>query len=145
MKLVLVNLFCKSYCTWFFISTKITSLKVFSRHKWELLLKHKGSPPVFIAVRVAGSLVFYVIFCRSLYVIFLLPFIYCHSFFDLRLLITPLVLYKGSRYEYRVMVMVFNATFNNISIILWRLILLVDETGVPRENHRPVASHWQTL
>ena len=106
-----------------------------------LLLKHTGSPPVFIAIRVAGSSVFYVIFCRSLYVIFLLPFIYCLSFFDLRLLITPLVLYKGSRYEYRVMVMVFNATFNNISIILWRLILLVDETGVPRENHRPVASH----
>jgi hypothetical protein len=22
---------------------------------------------------------------------------------------------------------------------------LVEETGVPRENHRPVASHWQTL
>ena len=23
--------------------------------------------------------------------------------------------------------------------------LLVEETGVPGENHRPVASHWQTL
>jgi hypothetical protein len=22
---------------------------------------------------------------------------------------------------------------------------LVDETGGPEENHRPVASHWQTL
>jgi hypothetical protein len=22
---------------------------------------------------------------------------------------------------------------------------LVEETGLPRENHRPVASHWQTL
>jgi hypothetical protein len=22
---------------------------------------------------------------------------------------------------------------------------LVEETGVPRENHRPVTSHWQTL
>jgi hypothetical protein len=21
----------------------------------------------------------------------------------------------------------------------------VEETGVPRENHRPVASHWQTV
>jgi hypothetical protein len=39
--------------------------------------------------------------------------------------------------------MVFNATFNNISVIAWRLVLLVEETGVPRENHRPVASHWQ--
>ncbi len=41
--------------------------------------------------------------------------------------------------------MVFNATFNNISVIWWRSGLLVEETGVARENHRPVASHWQTL
>ena len=32
--------------------------------------------------------------------------------------------------------MVFNATFNNISDISWRSVLLVEETGVPRENHR---------
>ena len=41
--------------------------------------------------------------------------------------------------------MVFNATFNNISVISWQSDLLVEETGGPRENHRPVASHWQTL
>jgi hypothetical protein len=41
--------------------------------------------------------------------------------------------------------MVFNATFNNISVIQWRLVLLVEETGAPGENHRPAASHWQTL
>jgi hypothetical protein len=40
---------------------------------------------------------------------------------------------------------VFNATFNNISAISWRFVLLVEETGVIGENHRPVASHWQTL
>jgi hypothetical protein len=34
--------------------------------------------------------------------------------------------------------MVFNATFNNISVISWRSVLLVEETGVPGENHRPV-------
>jgi hypothetical protein len=28
-------------------------------------------------------------------------------------------------------VMVFNGTFNNISIISWRSVLLVEETGVP--------------
>jgi hypothetical protein len=33
--------------------------------------------------------------------------------------------------------MVFNAIFNNITAILWRSVLLVEETGVPRENHRP--------
>jgi hypothetical protein len=37
--------------------------------------------------------------------------------------------------------MAFNATFINISVILWRSVLLVVETGVPRENLRPVASH----
>jgi hypothetical protein len=42
-------------------------------------------------------------------------------------------------------VMVFNATFNNISVISWRSVLLVEETGVPGENHWPVTSHWQTL
>jgi len=41
--------------------------------------------------------------------------------------------------------MVFNATFNNISDISWRSILLVEETGVPGENHRPAASHRQTF
>ena len=30
--------------------------------------------------------------------------------------------------------MVFNATFNNISVISWRSVLLMEETGVPREN-----------
>ena len=38
-----------------------------------------------------------------------------------------------------VVVMVFNATINNISVISWRSILLVEETGVPGENkNRPV-------
>ena len=44
-----------------------------------------------------------------------------------------------------VWLMVFNATFNNISVIFWQSVLLVKETGVPGENHQPVASHWQTL
>jgi hypothetical protein len=35
--------------------------------------------------------------------------------------------------------MVFNATFNNISVISWK-----QETGVIRVNHRPVASNRQT-
>jgi hypothetical protein len=38
--------------------------------------------------------------------------------------------------------LVFNATFNNISVISWWSVLLVDQTRVPGENHRPVASHW---
>jgi hypothetical protein len=41
--------------------------------------------------------------------------------------------------------MVFNAIFNNISAVSWLSVLLVEETGVPVEDHRPVASQWQTL
>ena len=37
--------------------------------------------------------------------------------------------------------MVFNATFNNISVILWWSVLLVEEIGVPGENQRPAESH----
>jgi cell division protein FtsX len=40
--------------------------------------------------------------------------------------------------------MVFNANFNNISVIPWQSVLLVDETVVPGENHQPVASHFIT-
>jgi hypothetical protein len=41
--------------------------------------------------------------------------------------------------------MVFNATFNNISVISWPSVLLLEQNGVPTENHWPVESHWQTL
>ena len=44
-----------------------------------------------------------------------------------------------------VRVMVFNATFNNISLILWQSVLLVEETRVPGENYWPAISHRQTL
>jgi hypothetical protein len=36
---------------------------------------------------------------------------------------------------YRVSVVVFNATFNSLSV------LLVEKTGILGENHRPAASH----
>ena len=47
---------------------------------------------------------------------------------------------RGVRVRCRVIVL--NVTFNNIS---WWSVLLVEETEVPRENHWPVTSHWQTL
>jgi hypothetical protein len=40
-----------------------------------------------------------------------------------------------------VYMIVFNATFNNISVISWLSVLLMEETGEPGENHRPVTSH----
>ena len=59
-------------------------------------------PPVFNRVHVAQSLVFYVVFCRSLFVLFLLVIVlsvllrftasnYMFGILDLRLLITYLV------------------------------------------------------
>ena len=48
---------------------------------------------------------------------------------------------KGMVWFDLVWFMVLNATFNNISVISWRSVLLVEETGVPAENHRPVASY----
>ena len=41
-----------------------------------------------------------------------------------------------------VSLMVFNATFSHISVISWRSVLLVEETG---ENHRPVADKLYQL
>jgi hypothetical protein len=38
--------------------------------------------------------------------------------------------------------MVFNATFNNISL---NIMVVSFIGGGPGENHRPVTSHWQTL
>jgi hypothetical protein len=41
----------------------------------------------------------------------------------------------------RVKVLVFNATFINISVISCRSVLLVEETGIPGENHQPATGH----
>jgi hypothetical protein len=42
---------------------------------------------------------------------------------------------KPSNTNQRVRVMGLNATFNNISVILWRSDLLEEETGISRVNH----------
>ena len=43
------------------------------------------------------------------------------------------------------MLILLKATFNNISVLSWRLVLLMKKTKVQRENHRPFGSHWQFL
>ena len=40
-------------------------------------------------------------------------------------------------------VMLLNTTFYNISVISWQSFLLLEETGVPGENHQLATSHWQ--
>jgi len=43
------------------------------------------------------------------------------------------------------MIIVFDATFNNISVISFRLVLLAEKTGVPGENQRHAASHCHSF
>jgi len=49
-----------------------------------------------------------------------------------------------TKFLFRFRFMVFSATFNNISIISWRSVLLVVETGVLGDNHRSAVCHSQT-
>ena len=39
------------------------------------------------------------------------------------------------------MVMVLNATSNNISVLSWPSVLLKEESGVPGENYLPAANN----
>ena len=41
--------------------------------------------------------------------------------------------------------MVFNVTYNNISVISWRSVYLEEETRILGENYRPVSSRLHTL
>jgi hypothetical protein len=118
---------------------------------------------VFSGLHAVQSLVFCVV-CRSLLVyVFYCPFSVLQftasdsSFVIFRLfkvwnrlncnfdiLYTPVVLLLNVMNIIIMMfvcLMVVNATFNNISVISWRSVLLVEETGVPGEKHRPAAIH----
>ena len=63
----------------------------------------------------------------------------------------PYHILQGLFEHYSLMIMVCNATFNNISVISWRSLFgccfffLVEEARVPRENHRLATRHGQTL
>ena len=70
--------------------------------------------------------------------IVLFSYSWCIFSWYCRLLVTFQMLF-GLRF------MVFNSTFNNMSVISWRWVLLVEETGVYGENNRLTVSHWQTL
>jgi hypothetical protein len=45
-------------------------------------------------------------------------------------------------FEFEFELLMLNATFSNISAIVWRPVLVVEEAG---ENHRPWVSNWKTL
>jgi hypothetical protein len=63
------------------------------------LPEHLSSPSDFDGVFVSRSIAFFVVFCRSLFVCFFFSFFifwsfYCLFFFDLPLLVTPLLITK---------------------------------------------------
>jgi hypothetical protein len=58
-------------------------------------------------------------------------FSYYFTFVKKKLLMSKTMLYLS----WVVRVMMFNAIFNNISVISWWSVLLVEETGLPGENH----------
>jgi hypothetical protein len=61
------------------------------------------------------------------------------------LTIIPMIRFWLQEQDWLVWFMEFNTTFNNISVISLRSVLLMEATRVPKENNRTVASHWQTL
>ena len=73
------------------------------------------------------------LFC--LFLFFFLPpacvSIFICDFFIMSLYLMPIELLITS---FRVNVMVFNATFNNVSALSWLSVLLVKETGVPQNK-----------
>ena len=97
---------------------------------------------------------FKIIFTCSTWVIFLVPYYFISVISSTTVLksIHVHVLHKSDIQYVKSLftslfacLMVFNATFNNISVISWRSVLLVKDIRGPGENHRPVTSHWQTL
>ena len=67
---------------------------------------------------------------------------YCtvHVYINICLLISVLLL-EIQLIRIWIWILVFNITFNNISAISWWPILVVEEAGVPGENHRPWESN----
>jgi hypothetical protein len=53
-------------------------------------------------------------------------------------ILLPLEMYEALD---RVRIRVFNVTFNNITVISWLSVLMVEETGVPGEKHRHATCH----
>jgi hypothetical protein len=48
-------------------------------------------------------------------------------------------------YVNKIRIILCNTTSNNVSVISWGSVLLVEETREQGESDRPAASHWQTL
>ena len=118
---------------------------------------HVSSRPVFSGLLVTPCILLCVCFVDRC--LFFLSFFFWSScclfpfgIFTLFLrLVIYMFLYSATERCYHLLyicliwLIVLNATFNNISAISLWSVLLVEETGVPWENHRLAASHWQTF
>ena len=83
------------------------------------------------------------LFClSSLYVLFLMLSISLNDLFLVVPSVFANVYFTISKDDDLIWFIVFNATFSNILAISWRPVLVVEEAGVPGENHRPRASNW---
>ena len=94
------------------IGIKITRRLPHVEQELPTLPEHLSLPPVFSGVRLARSLAFCVVFCRSLFVLSSCP-LYCLSVFDVQLLITSLVSSNCS-IAYTLMSVLFNCQRQNI-------------------------------
>jgi hypothetical protein len=65
--------------------------------------------------------------------------VYLHENISCRFILTPYCTFVFSADG--LWFMVFNTTFNNISVISWWSVLLMKETEVPGDYHRPATSH----
>jgi hypothetical protein len=73
------------------------------------------------------------------------PFLYIYTSHMKGLIQNFLILFimnKKTHVKRLIDFLVFNATFSNISAKSWRPVLVMEEAGVPGENHRPWASNW---
>ena len=70
-----------------------------------------------------------------------LPDMTPHVMFDVISVLSKNIIQKKSNFNYSVRFTVFNTIFNNISVISWRLVLLIEKTRILKDNHRPAASH----
>ena len=115
------------------IVTRLTRRVSLVEQELLTLPQHLSSPPNFGRVRVTRSLVLYVWFCRSLFVLLYFFFwpLFCLLYFDLRILITPLV---SPNYSYTMTIkfivsyhftIVWNiATKNNINYAKFQNVLI---------------------
>ena len=137
-------LFCRSLFVplfvFFWLFLLLSHMIYWCRNCWHVRITWVH--PLFLVGFILIDLYFMCMLCRSLFVLLCFFFwpLFCLLFFDIRILIPPLVS-SNSSYWCSIWVkgMVFNTTFNNISVIH------IGGQFYYGGNHWSVTSHWQTV